>query len=170
MRFVLGIGLAVAVHGSAQTIPYEANYQFGGLIPFANRWEGPLALDLVSVPAGRTGKVWLRETADGILIFARFRGGPPQYARFPAEMGQRDYVGVWLSASAGVEMPAPAWGAGPCRAEPPSPGADEECHDLEARQTRYREQLRRLFVRHWKLTPAATYEDYASNGAPKPGL
>jgi hypothetical protein len=157
------IGLAVVVHASAQTVPFEAHYQFGGLVPFANRWEGPWSLDLVSTPGGRTGKVWLRETPDGLLIFARFAGGPPKYARFPAEMGQRDYVGVWLSASPGVEMPAVGWGNGGCRGVSPSHDAGEECDDLEARQTRYREQLQRLFARHWKLTPAATFEDYASS-------
>lgn len=106
MRAFLLFGAAILWTASAQRIPYETGYRFGGLIPFANRWEGPLVLDLVPATGGRSGRVWLRQTPEGILLFARISGnGRPKYARFPAEVGSRDYVGVWLAATRSVETP-----------------------------------------------------------------
>jgi hypothetical protein len=154
-------------HAAAQTIPYEANYQFGGHIPSANSWGGPFALDLVPVAGGLGGKVWLRQTPDGILIFGRITGGRLEYARFPAEMGTRAYVGIWLAASRDVEMPELGWGnqfgLTNCKhIDNPPRGSLEGCQSWEARQLKYREQLRRVFVRHWKLAPGVPFETDAS--------
>jgi hypothetical protein len=60
---------------------------------------------LVSASGGGTGKVWLRESPDGVVIFARFSGDSPKYARFRAEMNSKAHVGFWLAASPTVELP-----------------------------------------------------------------
>src|ERR1700689_2555876 len=102
--------ISLTLGAAAQIIPFERGYQPGGLIPFANSWEGPVALELKAVDGGRSGKVWFRETADGVLLFGRILGGPTEWARFPAEMSARNHVDVWLRAAADVRMPETAWG------------------------------------------------------------
>jgi hypothetical protein len=168
IRKCLITGAMILWHAAAQTIPYETHYRFGGLIPFANRWEGPTALDLVPVAGGRSGKVWLRQTPEGILIFARITGGRPAYARFPAEMSAHDHVELWLAASRNVEMPELGWGNqfGLTNCKKDDSGTSrpnsESCQSWETRQLKYREQLRRLFMRRWELTPEVSFETYAS--------
>ena len=124
-------------------------------------------MDLVPVAGGPGGKVWLRQTPDGILIFGRITGGRLEYAGFPAEMGPRAYVGIWLAASRDVEMPELGWGnqfgLTNCKdIDNPPRGSLEGCQSWEARQLKYREQLRRVFVRHWKLAPGVSFETDAS--------
>ena len=150
-----------------QTIPFETHYEFGHHIPASNSWAGHVALDLAPVAKGTSGKVWFRQTPEGILIFARIKGDPPLYARFPGEMATRHHVSLWLAASPDVEMPELGWGnqhgVTNCKQLPePPPSSEESCQAWEARQMRYRQQLRRLFVRHWELAPGVTHENYAS--------
>lgn len=154
--------------GVAQTIPYEDRSRFGGSIPLANRWDGPLALELVPVTGGRIGKVWLRETDDGILILSRITGSRPRYARFPLEVNSRDHVDLWLVTASEVGMPDIGWGhqfgLTNCREyKGPSLIGAEDCQSWAARQVEFRNLLRRLFVRHWELTPDVSYETYASS-------
>ncbi len=152
---------------AAQTIPFESNYQAGGLIPFANRWEGPVSLPLMAAEGNRSGTVWFRETDTGILIFARFSGGAPVWARSAIEMTQRDHVDIWLRTSLKVEMPEIGWGnqfgfetcdtyAGPRRI-----GA-EDCKTWGARQQEYRKPLERLFERLWHMAPRVSGEELAT--------
>lgn len=167
IRACLIAGWMILWQAAAQTIPYAANYHFGGHIPSANGWGGPFALDLVPVAGGRGGKVWLRQTPDGILVFGRITGGRLEYAGFPAEMGSRAYVGIWLAASRGVEMPELGWGnqfgLTNCKGiDNPPRGSLEGCRSWEARQLKYREQLRRVFMRHWKLAPGVSFETDAT--------
>jgi hypothetical protein len=71
MRTCFLAGMILVCSAAAQTIPYAANYEWGHLIPYANHWEGPWALELVPVNGGRSGKVWLRETGEGIQFPSR---------------------------------------------------------------------------------------------------
>jgi hypothetical protein len=166
MRMNLLAAALLVCHGIAQTIPYETGYKFGRLIPLANRWEGPLALDLLRMAGTRTGKVWLRQTPDGILIFSRISGSSPHYARSPNEINASDRVGVWLSTVRDVDMPEIGWGhqggLTNCKEIQESDPAGA-CQLWQARQVKYRELLRRLFIRHWELTPTVSLETYASN-------
>ena len=82
-------------------------------------------------------------------------------------MATRDHVSLWLAASRDVEMPELGWGnqhgVTNCKQlEEPQPSREESCQTWEARQMRYRQQLHRLFVRHWELAPVVTHENFAS--------
>jgi hypothetical protein len=79
---------------AAQTIPFENNYRPGLLIPLRKQWEGPVSLRLTPVDGGRTGTVWFRETDAGILIFGRFSGPAPTWARSFDEMNSRKSLGA----------------------------------------------------------------------------
>ena len=168
MRLNLIAAALFLYQGVAQTIPYEAKYKFGGSIPLMNRWEGPLVLELAPMAGGRRGKVWLRETAEGILIFSRISGSRPRYARFPVEMNSRDHVGLWLAAAPHVDMPDIGWGhqfgLTNCKEyKGPSQIGAEDCQSWAAQQVKFRKLLRRVFVRHWALTPNVSLETYASS-------
>ena len=160
------LGCILLSHAVAQTIPYEPNYVFGLSMPFVNRWQGAFALDLVPVRASRTGKVWFRQVPEGLLIFGRADGSAPQYAQSAEEMASRGYVGVWLSFAHEIAMPEIGWGnqfgLTNCRKDPRDKKAVADCTAWEARQQRYREQLRHVFVRHWQLAPGLAIETYAS--------
>lgn len=69
-------------------------------------------------------------------------------------------VSVWLTLSKDVPMPEIAFGNQfgyqTCDVK------DAECAAWTARQRAYRARLRRLFVRHWVLTPASAQETYAA--------
>src|SRR5271165_7166655 len=92
---------------AAQTIPYQSNYRFG--LPEPGTFEGPFSLDLKPSQGSPTGKVWFRETDDGIVIFSRVNFRLLHYARFPKELHSREHVGVWLAAAPQVAMPDVGW-------------------------------------------------------------
>lgn len=168
MRMICIAGAFILGQAFAQTIPYDDTYKFGTLMPFANRWGGPVALDLARTAGGGGGHVWLRETAEGILIFSHLSGEEPAYAGIPLQMHTHDHVSLWLTAAQKIGMPEIGWGnqfgLTNCKEllkQEPERSA-EDCQAWENQQVRYREQLRRLFVRHWELTPTASVESYAS--------
>lgn len=164
---VLFIAGLMSVHGSyAQTIPYT-KFKFERN-SFADLREPANALDLVPVHGGSTGKVWFLETDEGILVLGKVNVNRPRWARFPMEFRTAQYVDVWLAASKDVEMPEIAWGNQfgytNCKYYNPKtvpPGA-EDCAVWSARQVSYRDQLRRLFVREWRLAPNVSTEVFAS--------
>ena len=155
---------------AAQTIAYQPGYRFGTYVVGPPE---PWGLDLVPAKTGgREGKVYFRQTDDGILINGHVTGTPPNYARFPAEMGTREYVGISIALSDRVNMPefgwGNHWGLTNCKAVEAVPLPDrragwEDCRPWEARQAKYRDQLRRLFVRHWQISPQVSIETYASD-------
>jgi hypothetical protein len=150
-----------------QTIPYEESYRFGSITPGENR-EGSVALDLLPNTGESAGKIWIRETPDGILILGRTSIKPSRYARFPMEMNSREHVGVWLATARNVAMPEIGWGNqfGLTNCEEHNEAQSvsaEACQSWSARQVEYRKQLRRLFVRHWEITPTASFETHASS-------
>ena len=155
------------LQAAAQTIPYQSNYQFGGM-PDPNTLEGPFSLELKPSVGAPSGKVWLRETDDGIVIFTRINSRQLHYARFPKELHSREHVGIWLAAAPAVSMPAVGWANqfGPVTCAEHKPTGNfvkpEDCRLWAARQLQYREQLRRLFMRHWELSPNTSVETYAS--------
>ncbi len=121
----------------------------------------------MAAEGNRSGTVWFRETDTGILIFARFSGGAPVWARSAIEMKQRDHVDIWLRTSLKVEMLEIGWGnqfgfetcdtyAGPRRI-----GA-EDCKTWSARQQEYRKPLERLFERLWHMAPRVSGEERAT--------
>ncbi|HJZ95878.1 MAG TPA: hypothetical protein VKE70_05195 [Candidatus Solibacter sp.] len=159
---VLLVGGAVA-----QTAPFETNYQFGKLMPYVNHWVGRSVRMASGTGGDRTGQVWFRQTRDGLLVFGRITGQPPQFAHKPAETNSAAYVGIWLSGGADVPMPEIAWGNqfGPQTCtdyKQQNPDLAENCVNWEDWQREYRDLLRRLFVRHWQLAPGFTVETHAT--------
>ena len=149
------------------TIPFEKNYQPGLLIPFANKWEGPGSIRLIPLDGKRTGTVWFRVTDAGVVVFARFSGGAPIWARSRIEMEQRDHVDIWLRTSLNVKLPEIAWGNQfgfeTCEdLEGVSPARVENCHAWSVRQQEYRKPLARLFGRLWRMAPGVTAEERAT--------
>jgi hypothetical protein len=165
IRLILCASLLPA--SAAQTIPFENNYRLGLLIPFAKQWEGPVSLRLTPVDGGRTGTVWFRETDAGILIFGRFSGPAPTWARSFDEMKERDHVDISLRTSLNVELPEIAWGnqfgfetCETYKGIQQTGGGD--CPAWEARQQAYRKPLARLFGRLWCLAPGVSVEELAT--------
>jgi hypothetical protein len=154
------------------TIPYDLHYRFGASNRPIGHMDGPWFLDLAGVDGERIGNVSLRETPDGIVIFGRIAGRPPSYAKSPDEINARDHMGLWLALSEDIEMPALGWGNQhglfSCNdlAESPT-AASETCQSWETEQLKYREQLRRLFVRHWQFAPSVLLETFASEAYDK---
>ena len=166
LLFALAMGVSCA---RSQTIPFQQAYHFGNWIPLGNSWAGPAFLELSPISKGPSGKVWLRQTPQGLLLFARTAGPSQRFARFPSEMAESAHISLWLALAPTVDMPEIGWGSqfGLMNCSKYSPtrtdAAMESCSVWSTRQASYREQLRRLFVRHWKLAPGVTVEDYASD-------
>ncbi len=152
---------------AAQSIPFEGRYQTGGLIPFANGWAGAGGLALSPTASGRTGTVYVRETSEGILIFARFSGGTPAWARSALEMESRDHVDIWLRTSLNVDLPGIAWGNQfgfqTCEAYEGARIKAADCAEWRARQLDYRKPLHHLFWRQWRMAPGVSTEQLATD-------
>lgn len=162
----LAMLLAHPIH--AQTIPYSPG-GFPDRGVFRQRSAPEDAMELKSANGGRTGKVWVQQQKDGIIVFGRIDGKAPNWARFPMEMGSRDHVSLWLAAAERVEMPEIGWGSqfGYTNCEEYSAESsprmdDEDCTTWSARQQTYRNHLRSLFVRHWRLSPRVSSEEFAT--------
>jgi hypothetical protein len=165
---ILRIGLLLTSVAAAQTIPYKAGFPSdrGSFIVYLDGRQGPPTMPIAG-PPGRQGEAWFVETEAGIQIYGRIEGGDANYARFPAEAGIKDYIGLWLTLSLDIPMPEMGWGdqfgMKTCSEVPPGTAVPEACREWEARQGKYREQLRRLFLRHWMLGSGLAFETYASS-------
>ncbi len=112
--------------------------------------------------------MWVEQWNDGIVIYGRIDGKRNNWARFPLEMDRRAHLGLWLAVADHVELPPVGWGDQfgyqSCKSYDLDTGSArvESCESWSKRQERYREQLRRLFVRHWYLAPETTTEVYAT--------
>jgi hypothetical protein len=143
-----------------------------GTFPFGSLRQGPAppkTLEL-SNPDGRViGKVWFEQWVNGLVVYGIGTGTPSPWARFPLEMGSRTHLKLWLALADGVAMPDIGWGAQggeqTCSTYDASrtnrPGR-ESCPDWEARQSAYRDQFRRLFIRRWDLGPHTSIEGFAT--------
>jgi hypothetical protein len=123
------------------------------------------------VPSNATahpGKIWLRSTDQGVLIWGEVQAGDAGF-RWPeqkSEMLASDHVEVWLTTTPDVATPAIGWGNqfGEIElAKPEDCSRDDEpqsrsgssdstiemCKRWYGEQQQYRQLLRRLFVRQW---------------------
>ncbi len=165
------LALLYSFSASAETIPYtQSQFQRG---TFALLSEPADALDLHPVHGGPGGKVWFQESDAGILIMGKVNVDRPQWARFPLEFHTRDHVEVWLAGSKDVEMPEIGWGNqfgyATCESYDvrKKRAGTEDCAVWEARQSAYRDQLRRLFVRQWQSAPGVSSEVFATEAYSK---
>ncbi len=94
-------------------------------------------------------------------------GERPDWARFPLEMDARAHVCLWLAVADRVEMPEIGWGNQVgytnCKDfDATSHRGGEDCEVWRRRQEAYRELLKQLFVRRWRLAPGASEETLAT--------
>lgn len=137
--------------------------------------ERPVSMMLLPTsPAARGGRVWVAQSADGLIIAARVNGPAPRFAKTPAEMAGADHVELWVALTDEVALPKIGWGNqfGPVELA----SADEcstreeladdrnaiaDCRAWFAEQQAYRRQFRKLFVRQWQLAPGVVTETFA---------
>ncbi|MBL8233945.1 MAG: hypothetical protein JNL98_35950 [Bryobacterales bacterium] len=112
----------------------------------------------------RNGHIWMRQTADGLLIAGSVSGGTPEFASSPVNMLSRDHVEIWLSAHLYPPLPPIGWGNqfGMIEDKTAEDCQDEKCRDWYRRMARYRPLFERLFVRQYQLAPNVAVESYAS--------
>lgn len=127
-----------------------------------------------ATPGARSGRVWLAQSADGVLIAARIAGPPPRFAKSPEEMASADHVELWVALADQVALPKVGWGNqfGPVELDSADDCAKREeiaddrhaiddCRAWYAEQQAYRRQFRKLFVRQWQMAPGVVTETYA---------
>ena len=125
--------------------------------------------------AARSGRIWLAESEDGLIVAGRVGGPPPHFPTRAAELGGGDHVELaatlvedlplpkigWTEASGPVELTA----AGDCGRLEKLAGDRNAVIDCEAwfrDQVAYRRQFLELFVRRWWLAPGLIEESLAS--------
>jgi len=130
----------------------------------------PDALEMVPLKGVRKGKVWVEHWRDGIVIMGRLEGDRPEnWARFPGETKTRAHVSLWLALADGVKMPVIGWGSQfgykSCVTYNRESALSmyEDCATWSRRQQAYRSELKKLFVRQWRLSPLASEEVFATD-------
>lgn len=135
----------------------------------------PTTLTLIpATPAARGGRVWVAQSAEGLIIAARVSGPAPNFAKAAADMAAGDHVELWVTLADEVALPEVGWGNqfGPVLLESADACAKNddiaddanavaECRTWYMEQQVYRRQFRKLFVRQWQLAPALAVETFA---------
>lgn len=138
-----------------------------------------------NAPQAHHGNVWLRTTEDGLHIWGKVDRGDQEirWAQQKSETLASDHVEVWLAGATDVAMPTVGWGNqfGMSELKSRNDCADatdftgdkasgrRNCERWYEEQGRYRQQLRRLFVRQWLITasnyagPTHSFEEFASS-------
>ena len=142
----------------------------------AGEWlDKPPSLLLRPVSGGaRSGRVWLAESEDGLVVAGRVGGPAPNFPGSAAEMGGRDHVELAVGLVDDLPLPKIGWADA---SGPIDLSGIEDCARLEAladdrnaiadcqgwyrEQVAYRRQFRRLFLRRWRLAPALVEENLA---------
>lgn len=127
-----------------------------------------------TTPSARTGRVWVAQSADGVIIAARIAGPAPQFAKSPEEMAGGDHVELWVALADQPPLPKIGWGnqfgpvelgsADDCAKRDEiadDRNAIEDCRAWYAQQQAYRRQFRKLFVRQWQMAPGIVSETFA---------
>lgn len=189
MRFALAVGLsfffATAVYAqqpaSITVSEIHPAKLTGSIAAFAASRP-----DLVLTPKGagaRPGRIWIRNTGDGLLIAGDVQGGRPDFPRDQNSLSTKDHVEVWLAAGVDPIFPPVGWGnqfgetqlpngaascsnpdseQGSSMFEPNSPKARRACRDWAAKQATYRHYFERLFLRQWVIAPGYSVESFAT--------
>jgi len=130
---------------------------------------------------GRTGRLWLRNIGQGLLIIGDVEGGTPDFPHNKNFLLAKDHIEVWLAADSDADLPEIGWGnqfeetvlpkgpdscadyvTNPSRAADEVKKAENECREWAKTQQRYRPYFRRLFTRQWLLTPDYAIESFAT--------
>jgi hypothetical protein len=154
--------LFLCTSAQSQTIPYLDVADSGGVWA----WQPPAdALDLLDANGAAVGKVWFQQWRQEILVLGNVETRPFEWARFPQEFSSRAHIDLWIRTSTEVPLPEIAWGSQfgmrGCDASLP-PDEQANCAAWSARQSLYRGQLRRLFVRQWQFAPRVSVERFAT--------
>lgn len=130
----------------------------------------PPTLSLIPKSVGaRSGKVWMAQSPNGLVIAGKVEGPLPVFAKSAEDMPNGDHVEVWIALVKNVPLPPIGW-SGKFGDHPLSNLADcdnadvglgEHCRAWFAEQIGYRRQFPRLFVRQWQLAPGVAVETYA---------
>ena len=136
-------------------------------------------------PQAHDGKIWLRSADDGLHVWGKVEADEQSFhwPQQKSEMLSSDHIEVWLATSPDVSVPEIGYGnqfgaqeLGSIKdcAEQADPHTGEagsgakDCERWYNEQLRYRQYLRRLFVRQWLIAGFAypgkdrLFEDFAS--------
>lgn len=161
---------------SAQPIPVgqgePSGYRFDGR---TNEWQSIDAVDLVALTRGaRTGRIWLRQTAEGLLVAGQVLGGAPDFPVSSATLLSKDHVEIWLADAADPQLPPIGWGNQfgmiddksendcPQIVSSRTDRPEKECREWFRAVPGYRQRFQRLFLRQFLLAPQVALEEYAS--------
>jgi len=171
-RWASFLGLFSALHSLAIPVfagaikPVVTGFTLDGSI---REWQTqPANLTLKPKSTGaRTGRVWLAQTPQGLVIAGAVDGPVPRFAQNPEDMPQSDHVEVWIALTDEVPLPSIGWndrfgsyrltGAADCD----DSDLGDHCRAWFAEQLKYRHRFTRLFVRQWQLAPEVAVETYA---------
>jgi hypothetical protein len=150
--------------------------------PAPHDWRAkPSTFNLITVdPRARSGKVWIRKSAEGLVVAGQVDGPPPDFPPSAAGLMTKDHVEIWLAVTPNPEFDTMVWdyrqgsialpeGEKSCpdaAAEGDIPEEERErwvenCQKWVRWQRSYRAQLTRLFARQWQLAPQAGAETFA---------
>lgn len=131
----------------------------------------------------RPGRLWIRNTGDGLLIAGDIGGGPPNFPQGQASTLEKDHLEIWLAAGVDPIFPAIGWGnqfgetqlpngaasctnpdseEGSSMFQPNSPKSLRACRQWAAKQQTYRRYFGRLFLRQWVLAPGYAAESFGT--------
>lgn len=119
---------------------------------------------------------------DGLVIRGVLHGAPPQWSKVGQSLDWNDHVEIWLADGAPTRLPVIGWGNQfeylsmssaadiPAYANQPRDLAEKMTRERLAwyqRQLPYRDLVKRLFQRRWRLAPGHSEEFYASDASAK---
>ena len=73
----------------------------------------PAPPDIILAPQGqgaRRGRLWIRNTGNGLLIVGDIEGGPPDFPGDKRSLFVKDHVEVWLAADVDAVLQPIGWG------------------------------------------------------------
>lgn len=168
--------------GFGQDIPIRVEDMATPFDPAAlHNWEqqpGSLVLAPQSANA-RTGKAWIRKSAQGLIVAGSLSGGPPQFPAHERELMAKEHIEIWLAVTQRPTLPPVGWGnqfedidlpngeescknLGDNSGNRPTEVDVNDCRVWVRKQKAYRAYFNRLFTRQWQLAPGLVAETFAS--------
>jgi hypothetical protein len=179
--FLLGTTVSARQHGPVIVPEIHAVNLSGSIVHYSSK---PPDITLAAKSKGaRPGRLWIRNTGDGLLIAGDILGGPADFPHDPSSLLAKDHIEIWLAAGVDPILPAIGWGnqfgetqlpdgAASCSSpdteegssmyQSNSPKSLRACREWAAKQQTYRRYFQRLFLRQWVLAPGYARESFAT--------
>ena len=153
-----------AANGEAIT-PVPRGFVFDGAI---GEWIGQAPIKMFWSRSGSDTiyRIWIAQSARGLVLSGNFNSAEMQFANDESELERLGRLELWVSVSDPPVFPPLTYTEDACTRgaygfKPPDAIKTTDCLNWIKAQYAFRDQIKKLFTRMWRISPQAKTEAYA---------